>query len=274
MTFRYTTRKMGLALLAVSLGLPATATDRDISVPAVYGPLHPLELNVPAPRPQMSPYIALLQYQVHATRQAEELGSTEDTTTITAQLPDAAKQGRYRLKRIYSAPKTLAFKVIDFAGDGFVKSNVMNRLLQSEADQVKKDQPALTAITPANYKFSYKSTETINGRLAHVYQVKPREKRAGLFKGKIYIDVYSGSMLRAEGRLVKSPSVFIKKVEFTQDYAQVGEFNLVSHIHSVTEARIIGRAIVDINHDDYQVQSVNQLQAGMGSNPAKLSGGF
>ena len=151
--------------------------------------------------------------------------------------------------------------MIDFAGDGFVKSNVMNRLLQSEADQVKRDQPALTAITPTNYKFSYKTTETINGRIAHVYQVKPREKRAGLFKGKIYIDVYSGGMLRAEGRLVKTPSVFIKDVEFTQDYAQVGDFNLVTHIHSVSQTRIIGRAIVDINHDDYRVESIDQLQA-------------
>ncbi|HUN88068.1 MAG TPA: hypothetical protein VMU28_04730 [Terriglobales bacterium] len=250
-----------MALLAASLALPVVAADRDGSVPAGFSTSQPLQLDLPVPRPQMSPQIALLQYQVHAQRQAAELGSTEDTTTITAELPDAAKRGRYRLKRIYSAPKTLAFKVIDFAGDGFVKSNVMNRLLQSEADQVKKDQPALTAVTPANYRFSFKTTQTMNGRLVHVYQVKPREKRDGLFKGRIYIDAYSGTMLRAEGRLVKSPSVFIKKVEFTQDYAQVGDFNLVSHIHSVTDTRIIGRAIVDINHDDYRVKTVDQLQA-------------
>jgi len=271
MKFGHTTRNLGVALLAASLALPTVAADRDISAPLAYASLQPLELNLPAPRPQMSPEIALLQYQVHAQRQAAELGATEDTTTITANLPDAAKQGRYRLKRIYAAPKTLAFKVIDFAGDGFVKSNVMNRLLQSEADQVKKDKPALTAITPANYKFSYKATQTLNGRLVHVYQVKPREKRAGLFKGKIYIDAYSGGMLRAEGRLVKSPSVFIKKVEFTQDYAQVGDFVLISHIHSVTDTRIIGRAIVDIDHDDYRVRTINQLQASAGNS---LAGGF
>ena len=249
-----------MALLAASLAMPVVAADNDIAIPVSYVRAE-LPLNLPVARPRMSPEVALLQYQVHAVRQAAELGATEDTTTITAELPDAAKQGRYRLKRIYSAPKTLAFKVIDFAGDGFVKSNVMNRLLQSEADQVKRDQPALTAITPTNYKFSYKTTETINGRIAHVYQVKPREKRAGLFKGKIYIDVYSGGMLRAEGRLVKTPSVFIKDVEFTQDYAQVGDFNLVTHIHSVSQTRIIGRAIVDINHDDYRVESIDQLQA-------------
>jgi hypothetical protein len=257
-----------MALLAASLALPVAAADNDIAVPVSYTPSE-LPLNLPVARPRMSPEVALLQYQVHANRQAAELGTTEDTTTITAELPDAAKQGRYRLKRVYSAPRTLAFKVIDFAGDGFVKSNVMNRLLQSEADQVKRDQPSLTAIIPANYKFSYKATETVNGRLAHVYQVKPREKRAGLFKGKVYIDVYSGSMLRAEGRLVKTPSVFIKDVEFTQDYAQVGDFNLVSHIHSVTDTRIIGRAIVDINHDDYRVSTINQLQASTASNQTR-----
>ena len=65
----------------------------------------------------------------------------------------------------------------------------------------------LNAISPANYKFSYKGTNELQGRMVHVYQVKPREKRVGLFKGRIYIDVYTGSLVRAEGRPVKSPSL-------------------------------------------------------------------
>src|SRR5207249_8767043 len=62
-----------------------------------------------------------------------------------------------------------------------------------------------TAITPANYKFSYKGTKEVDGRLLHVYQLKPRKKRVGLFKGHIYLDAHTGSLVRAEGRAVKSP---------------------------------------------------------------------
>ena len=254
-------QKFGAALLAASLTLPAVAAN-DASLSSGLGTAEPIaNLNIPPVRARMSPELALNLYESTSRWQSQQLGESDDTTTITADLPDAAKHGQYRLKRIYSAPKTLAFKTIGFVGDGFVKSNVIFRLMQSEADHVQKDQPGDTAITRANYKFTYKGTEKVNGRLAHVFQVKPRQKRAGLFKGKVYIDVYSAGMVRAEGRVVKSPSLFIKRIDFVQDYAQVGDFNVISRIHSVAETRLIGRAIVDISHDDYQVRSLTQLQA-------------
>lgn len=254
--------RTGVALLAMALAVPAVAVDSDVTVPAGYlAPESTLKLDIPMARARMAPELALHQYELHMARQASELVGTDDTTTITADLPDAAKHGQYRLKRVYSAPKTLAFKTIGFVGDGFVKSNVIFRVMQSEADHVKNDKPSDTAITKANYKFSFKGTEVVDGRTVHVFAVKPRHKRAGLFKGKVYIDVYSAAMVRAEGRLVKSPSLFIKKIDFVQDYAQVGDFNLISHVHSEADTRLVGRAIVDISHDDYVVQSVATMQA-------------
>lgn len=255
-------RILAVASIALSLVLPVAALDNDIALPAesISG-ASVASLNIPVSRARMSSELALTEYESHARWQSQQIGESFDTTTITADLPDAAKHGQYRLKRAYSAPKSVVFKTIEFVGDGFVKTNVIARLLQSEADHVHKDQPSDTAITRQNYKFSYKGTEQVNGRTAHVFQVKPREKRAGLFKGKIYIDVYSGNMLRAEGRIVKSPSFFIKKIDFVQDYAEVGDFNLISRIHSVAETRLIGRAVVDISHDDYQVRSLTEVQA-------------
>lgn len=262
MGFRSPIRIFAVASLSLSLLLPASALENDASLPASSLAGEPVaNLNIPVARARMSPELALMEYESHARWQAQQIGESDDTTTIIADLPDAAKHGQYRLKRVYSAPKAVAFKTIEFVGDGFVKTNVIARLLQSEADHVQKDQPSDTAITRQNYKFSYKGTEQVNGRTAHVFQVKPRESRAGLFKGKVYIDVYSGEMLRAEGRVAKSPSFFIKKIDFVQDYAQVGDFNLIAHIHSVADTRLIGRAVVDISHDGYQVHSLEELQA-------------
>lgn len=278
MTFTSTTRRLGVALLAFSLAAPVFAADaNDAPVPVSYA-MAPVPLAIPASRPRMSPDLALKEYEWRLSAQYLELGETADTTTITADLPDAAKHGQYRLKRVYSAPKSLAFKTIGFVGDGFVKSNVIFRLMQSEADHVQKDQPGDTAITAANYKFSFKGTEQVDGRVVHVFAVKPRQKRPGLFKGKVYIDAYTAAMVRAEGRIVKSPSFFIKKIEFVQDYAQVGDYNLISHIHSVADTRLIGKAIVDISHDDYQVRSREQVRAAMTGTPqiaeAGQRGGF
>jgi hypothetical protein len=92
----------------------------------------------------------------------------------------------------------------------------------------------------------------LDGRTVHVYQLKPRKKRVGLFKGRFYLDVYSGSLVRVEGSVVKSPSFFIKKIEFAQDYSDFGAFTLPTYIHSEAKTRLVGRAIVDIYHSGYQ----------------------
>jgi hypothetical protein len=117
---------------------------------------------------------------------------------------------------------------------------------------VQKDDPALTAISPANYKFSYKGASAVENRVVHVFQVKPHKKRAGLFKGRIYLDAHTGALLRVEGSVVKSPSFFVKHIEFLQEFADVQSFTLPIHIHSEATARIVGRTIVDIVHRDYQ----------------------
>jgi hypothetical protein len=170
---------------------------------------------------------------------------------VEATLPGTGQRGRFELRRSFLAPKSLAYGAIKFVGDSFVKTNIIVKLLQSEVDHVEKGEGASTAITGANYKFSFKGTQQINGVSAYEYHVKPRKKAAGLFKGKIYLDATSGRILRAQGSLAKSPSVFVKKVEFTQDYEQVAGFSLPAHLHSVSETRLFGKAIVDIDHSDY-----------------------
>jgi hypothetical protein len=209
-------------------------------------------LAEPAALPRMAPELALQVCRGRSQVQAEQLASYSATTLIRARLPDTSQFGEYEVQQHYLAPRTLAFKALRFTGDAFVKTNVITRLLQSEVDHVQKDNPALNAISPGNYRFSYKGTSQLEGRQVHVYQLKPRQKRAGLFKGRIYVDAYTGSLVRVEGRPVKSPSLFIKKIEFVQDYADIGPFTFPVHIHSEATARIVGRAIVDVYQRDYQ----------------------
>jgi hypothetical protein len=210
------------------------------------------DLATPVALPRMAPELALQAYQGHSVIQSQQLSAYSATTVVHAELPDTAQQGEFELQRHFEAPRTLQFTALHYSGDGFVKNNIIVRLLQSEVDHLKQDDGVLTAINDKNYKFSYKGTTEINGRLVHTFQVKPRKKRPGLFKGRIYIDAYHGSLVRAEGGVVKPPSFFIKKIEFVQDYADFGNFTFPVHMHSDARARVIGRAVVDIYHRDYQ----------------------
>jgi hypothetical protein len=244
---------------------PGASTDRvpwlmeaDASVP---------DLVPSVTRPQMSADLTLETFQKLSARQSQTLAGYSAATLIRAELPRSSQHGELALERHYSVPRTLTFKALHFVGDGFVKTSVIARLLQSEVDHVQKDDPGLTAIRPENYKFSHKSTTQFEGRVLHVYQVKPRKKRPGLFKGHIYLDASTGSLVRAEGRVIKSPSIFVKKIDFVQDYAEIGGFMLPTHIHSEAKAALVGRTVVDIVNSDCQPVLVSQeSEAASGSN--------
>lgn len=210
------------------------------------------DLAPPVSVPRMSAELALDTYLKRASLQAHGLAGYSAATVIRAELPGSAQHGEFELERHYTAPRTLTFKALRYMGDAFVKTNVIARLLQSEVDHVQKDDPSGTAIGPENYKFSCKSTTQIAGRSVHVYQVKPRKKRPGLFKGHIYLDAQTGSLVRAEGRVVKSPSLFVKKIDFVQDYTDINGFTLPVHMHTEAKAVLVGRTVVDIVNRDYQ----------------------
>jgi hypothetical protein len=225
------------------------------------------EFVPPVALPRMSPELALETFQKRSLQQAHELAGFSAETVVRAELPRSSQHGELELERHYSVPRTLSFKVLHFVGDGFVKTNVIGRLLQSEVDHVQKDDPALTAIRPENYKFSHKHTLQLAGRTVHVYQVKPKKKRPGLFKGHIFLDAYTGSLVRAEGRVVKSPSIFVNKIDFVQEFADVNGYTIPTHIHSEAKAAIVGLTVVDIVNSECQPVLLTTASAGAsGSN--------
>ena len=224
--------------------------------------------DAPAALPRMSPELALDTYITNARRQLNSLGTSTDLTIVEASLPGTGQKGRFELHRSFLAPKSLAYGAVKFVGDTFVKTNIIVKLLQSEVDHVEKGEGAATAITPDNYKFTYKGPQQLNGMPVYEFHVKPREKRAGLFRGKIYLGATTGHIVRAEGTLVKSPSLFVKKIEFTQNYEDVAGFSLPASMHSVAETRLFGKAIVDISHSDY---TAHALANDGGSAPAAIS---
>jgi hypothetical protein len=187
-------------------GANPTAADealvRDSLVPVDNGSA--VTLGSDAALPVMSPELALASYLHRTEQQTSSLAAYSAVTVIHAELPDTSQQGEFELQRKFEAPHTLQFTPLHFSGDGFVKSNVITRLLQSEVDHVQKDDPSQTAISPVNYKFSYKGASRVQDRLVHVYQVKPHKKHPGLFKGRVYLDAHTGALVRVEGNVVKS----------------------------------------------------------------------
>lgn len=259
-------------LLTTAFAVAQQPASADSEAPAfnILSDSHSIRIDLPetpTALPQMSPDLALDAYEANARRQLTGLGSSEDNTVVEADIPGTGQKGRFELRRSFLAPKSLAYGAVKFVGDSFVKTNIIVKLLQSEVDHVEKGESATTAITAENYKFSFKGTQRINGITAYEYHIKPRKKRPGLFKGKIYLETTTGHIVRAEGTLVKSPSVFVKKVTFTQDYEDVAGFSLPAHMHSVSDTRLFGKAILDIDHSDYVAHPLQATETSQSGTP-------
>ncbi len=103
------------------------------------------------------------------------------------------------------------------------------------------------SVSPENYKFKYKGTDQWNGRPVYVLQLTPREKKVGLFKGELWLDAETYMPVRESGAFVKTPSVFLKKMQFVREYEMQNGVSVPQRLESKADVRFIGPVELNIN---------------------------
>ena len=195
--------------------------------------------------PQVSQQV-LARYFAAVNTQLPRTRGVEMDMNFTAKLPRMKKEGVMLARRLVSSLGKISFMVKSFSGDNTVKNYVIAKYMAGEVDLAENSMDA--GINPKNYKFKYKRSEPFNGRQVHIFELNPRKKQLGLFKGELWIDDETALPVRETGRLVKSPSVFLKKVDFTRTYAVVNGAAIPERVESVVETRIAGKAELDIHY--------------------------
>jgi hypothetical protein len=141
-----------------------------------------------------------------------------------------------------------------------VKKEVMARYMTAEVEAAQGQREKI-GITPENYNFKYKGKNLRAMREVHIFELKPKQKRLGLFKGELWIDAATFLPVREQGQLVKNPSVFIKKMEFSRDYEILDGVAWLAHLESRTDTRIVGRAELHINYTNFHREQAAEHEA-------------
>jgi hypothetical protein len=169
---------------------------------------------------------------------------------IDGRFTNLKESGRMRVLRSISKLGDLGTKMLDFTGDNRVKSQLISRFLEGEE---KAKAFGAMAITPADYDFAVKAVLKHDGQSTYVFDVKPKKKNMGSFRGELWIDGATGMPLREAGQFVKSPSVFLTNLRFARDYELLDGISVVKHFQSSTDVRLlgIGRAEIDIDFSNF-----------------------
>jgi len=168
---------------------------------------------------------------------------------IEAKLPKLKKEGRLHALRSISKVGQVTYRMLGFSGDNTIKKDVIARYLTAEVQAQGNGQDL--SITPVNYKFKFRGLQDHEGRRVYVFNVAPRKKEVGLFKGEIWLDPTTCMPLREQGRFVKNPSIFFRRMEFVRTYSLQDGVSRPQHIDSVVQTRIVGPVQLSINFDNY-----------------------
>jgi hypothetical protein len=209
----------------------------------------------PTPDPEDQGQQILGKYLEAKQTQQAALRGVQMEVEIDAKLPNQEKHGKLRALRSISKLGKITYKALGFSGDNTIKNEVIARYL---AEEVK---PHDNAITPANYKFKYKGVANKDDVRVYVFDVTPRKKSEGLFRGQLWLDAATAMPLREAGRPVKT-SLLVKKMEFVQDYEIRDGISFPKHLEGTADLRIIGRAELSIDYSNFRqeiAEEVNDL---------------
>ena len=192
-----------------------------------------------APALAFGKYIASLQERNLFTE------SGQVSMEIDASLPSLAKEGRMFAVRHTNASERSEYSDVRLDGDPTVKHEVIARYLAAE-EQAEGIPYSSVAVTPANYKFRYAGSVETRGTMVYIFQITPKTKRTGLIRGQIWIDSTTGIAVHQVGRVVKQPSVFIRRIEVSRDVNLREGVPCVRVTNVAIYTRLMGRAELKI----------------------------
>jgi hypothetical protein len=195
----------------------------------------------------------LNRYERAQADQKAALRETQMVEDIEASLPKLEKHGKLKVLRMISKIGINKFEMIgQFIGDNTVLKEVITRYLQTEQDG--RDNGSI-AISQVNYNFKINAIITQNSQTTYIFNVTPKRKATGLFKGQLWLDGETAMPLKEVGQLVKTPSVWLKSVKFERDYELQDGVAVPKHIESKAEVHLFGTAELSANFSNLKRQA-------------------
>lgn len=164
--------------------------------------------------------------------------------------PGSNKYGWMEVWTEHQPGTGFTYEVVREGGYDYVRNKVLRGVLKGEAQLIAHGLPLRAPIVARNYSIEDGGI-TESGLLRLL--LRPARKSEGIVNGSALVEP-DGSVTRIEGRLVKSPSFWVRDVDVTWKFARIGETVVPTELSSSARVRFYGRSNFTMTYDYVSVE--------------------
>jgi len=137
----------------------------------------------------------------------------------------------------FAPPDIKTYKITQARGNSRGEKMV-RELLDRESESAKKGRGS--EISRANYDFVFLGSDTVGTVPEYVLRIIPKRKDKYLLRGQVWIDARTFHIRRIEGVPAKSPSIWIKGIHVTLQFAERSGVWIPTSFDAVATVRFLG----------------------------------
>ena len=135
-------------------------------------------------------------------------------------------------------PDVKTYKIVRMTGN-FLGEKMVRDLLDMETQSAKKRQGS--AMSRANYDFVFLRRENFGAVPEYVLEIIPKRKDMHLLRGQMWVDASTFRIRRIEGVPTASPSIWLKNIRITLQFALLGGMLVPVSVDAVATVRFFGQ---------------------------------
>lgn len=170
---------------------------------------------------------------------------------LEAGIPGSTRQGWIEVWTEFRPGRGFSYEVIREEGYEYVRNRVLRGVLKGEAELLEQGKPLRAALAARNYRFE--NGGITESGLTRVL-LHPNRKSEGIVEGSALIEPDAGAVVRIQGRLVKSPSFWVRDVDVTWKFTRIGDSVVPTELSSSARVRFFGRSNFKMTYDYVQVE--------------------
>lgn len=130
------------------------------------------------------------------------------------------------------------YSVASEEGSEMIRKKVLRAALEAEQAIWAAGEADRGALVPANYEFAADGGDAGRVRIA----IRPKRSDTMLLEGSILVNEGDGDLVQVEGRLVKRPSFWTRRVDVVRRYQRLAGVRVPSRMESTASVMFVGQS--------------------------------